>query len=266
MSLRQSLKEKARLANIGGDMRLGQYYRNIQDRVQRDLAKATNQAKKKAEKGDKTGNWIDALKLISGFTPWGAPVNAALSVVDLIGDVSTGVNIPKIKGAGKYAGTPYEQFFKQNIEALNEQVKGARKGKLGKSLISNLLNIGMQPLFGAPAPEQISGEDLVKRLGTDLKDPGKFEGMDFVKLGSSGVGKQSIFDIIKSKVDTPTWKTIKASFPGLSTAEGLSASPTLQNLFLSGVPLASSLMRGRKTPTSPMAPGIQRPSIRGRIR
>ena len=254
MSLRQSLQERARLANIGGDMRLGQHYRNMQDRVQRDLVKATNQAKKKAEKGDKPGDWIDALKLISGFTPWGAPINAALSVVDLIGDVSRGVNIPKIKGAGKYAGTPYEQFFKQNIQALNEQVKGARKGKLGKSLISNLLNIGMQDIIPGELKWKEGVSEVVKEEYPELLS----------ELGHKQ--PMSIFDIIKSKVDTPTWDTIKASVPGLDIASGLSGNPALQNLFLSGVPLASSLMRGRKTPTSPMAPGIQRPSIRGRIR
>jgi len=239
-SLRQSLQERARLSNVGGDMRLGQHYRNMQDEVQRNLAKATDKAKRRAEKGDKEDDWINAIKLISGFTPLGAPINAALSAYDLIGDVYRGVNIPKLKGGGKYAGTPYEQFYKQNIQALNEQVKGARKGKLGKSLVSNLLNIGMQPLFSA-------------KPGSDAKfTPFK--------------GKESISGMVKGNFSDATWKTLEESISGLGVASGLSGNRTLQNLFLSGTPLASSLIRGNKTPTSPMAPGYQRPSIRRRIR
>jgi len=250
-SLRQSLQERARLSNVGGDMRLGKHYRNMQDEVQRNLAKATDKAKRRAEKGDKEDDWINAIKLISGFTPLGAPINAALSAYDLIGDVYRGVNIPKLKGGGKYAGTPYEQFYKQNIQALNEQVKGARKGKLGKSLVSNLLNIGMQPLFSAKPGV---GEDLTKGFG--------FKDAKFTPFK----GEESIFGMVKGNFSDTTLKTLEESIPGLGIASGLSGNPTLRNLFLSGTPLASSLIRGNKTPTSPMAPGYQRPSIRRRIR
>ena len=133
-NLRQSLRERARQANIGGDIRLGQYHTNLRKKVEGDLSRATDRAKREAERGDKAGDWMNLVKMLSSFTPYGAVVNTALSGLDLWGDISRASNVPTMGGAGKYAGTAYEQFYKQNLQNLNEQIKGARKGKNYKLL------------------------------------------------------------------------------------------------------------------------------------
>ena len=58
----QSLREKARLANIGGDIRYGQQMKARQKEAERLLKERTEQAERLSKKKFKGSKWLDFAK------------------------------------------------------------------------------------------------------------------------------------------------------------------------------------------------------------
>jgi len=167
-----SLKELARLANVGGDISYGRKTKEDRIKAENILSSLTDKAQSKAEGNKTLQNIIDAAKFAANFIPGVGPaISAAISAADLVGDTSRASNMkfnltPEQKR--KMSGSSYEDMILQNVNALESQVKGAAKGQRDASILSNLLNIGLS-LGGLPGVDTAAkgGVDAATNVATD---------------------------------------------------------------------------------------------------
>lgn len=160
-----TVRELAQMANFGGDIQYGRKLKGDRIKAEDLLSRLTDQAQDKAQGNKKLQNIIDGAKLLSNFIPGVGPaVSAAISAVDLIGDTTRDSSF-KLSKQQKDAisGSAYEDIIKQNVGALESQVKQAVKGQAKSSLLSNLLNIGLS-LGGLPG---VKGRDAAADVATD---------------------------------------------------------------------------------------------------
>ena len=143
-NLRQSLQERARQANIGGDIRLGQYHRGKRSQAEAALSSVADSAKNVAGKTMKGGKLLDAAKFISSFFgPTGQLVSAGLNLVDVAATGKATKNWQKeIKKKGvpsSLKGTIYENYYKQNLDALKSQVSQSLGSRRKANLLGELV-------------------------------------------------------------------------------------------------------------------------------
>ena len=83
-NLGKSLQERARLANVGGDIRYGQFVEEQEQTVQSKLGEMTDEAFKRQEGGYAHDEIVDLLKFGTSFIPgWGKVASTALSFIDM---------------------------------------------------------------------------------------------------------------------------------------------------------------------------------------
>ena len=83
----QSLKELARIANVGGDIKLGQWYDDMRRQAEAALAATTDKAKALSSGDYKGEKILEGLKFASSFFgPIGKGVGAGLSLIDMLAD------------------------------------------------------------------------------------------------------------------------------------------------------------------------------------
>ena len=160
-----TVRELAQMANFGGDIKYGRKLKGDRIKAEDLLSRLTDKAQDKAQGNKKLQNLIDGAKFLSTFIPGVGPaISAAISVADLIGDTTRDSSFKLSKQQkDSIRGTAYEDIVKQNVGALESQIKQAIKGQAKSSLLSNLLNIGFS-LGGLP---QVKGGDIVSNAATD---------------------------------------------------------------------------------------------------
>lgn len=164
----RSLKESARLANVGGDIRYGQKIKAQESYAEKLISSLTDKAQSDAE-GNKLGqNVMDFAKFAVNFIPgWGQLASAGLSAVDLGFDVKRAKSLKSKlskEQLNKIKGSKFEDYVNENVGALDSQLKGVGKGQIKSSLLSNLLNIGMS-LGSIPGADKVpakAGGNVVK--------------------------------------------------------------------------------------------------------
>ena len=142
----QSLMELARLGNVGGDIRLGQWHEKKRKEAERALSSLTDKAKKAASGDYKGEKWLEAGKFISNFIPvYGKAINMALSGIDILADKAKAKKgVREFKRLSPQSKGPYGDYLSQNFNALLSQVEQTQKASAKQSLLSNLMSMGMK--------------------------------------------------------------------------------------------------------------------------
>ena len=125
----QSLREKARLANIGGDIRYGQQMKARQKEAERLLKERTEQAERLSKKKFKGSKWLDFAKFASGFIPgYGKAIGAGLNLVDMLATNKATKKIAKqfSKDIPKHLrGAAFKDYLGANLSGLQSQLSGS---------------------------------------------------------------------------------------------------------------------------------------------
>ena len=248
----QSLREKARLANIGGDIQFQQHRESQRKSAERELGKRADEAQRLSKKKTKYGWLLDAAKFGAEFLgPAGKAFGAGLNLIDMLTlakrtkswEKQLDTSIPK-----HLRGTAYGDYLKQNLSGLQDQLSQSlgsrRKTNMYQELLSGGMKVGSMPVFDKLNPE--SGEVLMKMVD-----------------GQEVAEKISFLDRFLP-VEGPHSEALSASLPGYGMARAGMDAGLFQYGEL-GLPLIQSLMRGEQEATSPAAPRYQTPSIRRRI-
>jgi len=245
----QSLMELARLGNVGGDIRLGQWHEKKRKEAERALSSLTDKAKKAASGDYKGEKWLEAGKFISNFIPvYGKAINMALSGIDILADKAKAKKgVREFKRLSPQSKGPYGDYLSQNFNALLSQVEQTQKASAKQSLLSNLMSIGGK-----------SG--ITDKLGPVEKET---LGKMFPQMGLQGItpGENILNKFLSKKLvsgDMGITDYVKAA--------GAHQLPSLYDYFELLQPRLQKGLRGRGEATSPAAPYMQRPSIRRRIR
>ena len=142
----QSLRELARLANVTGDIRAGKFYEGKRKEAEALLSRMTDKAKKEASGNYAGEGLIEGVKFLGKFIPGiGTAVSTAAAVVDAFKDKQqqkkSVQNFEKMRS--QIPKGIYGDYLSQNFDALLSQVEQSQKASANKSLISNLLGIGV---------------------------------------------------------------------------------------------------------------------------
>tara|TARA_B100001939_G_scaffold332557_1_gene331671 strand:+ start:137 stop:931 length:795 start_codon:yes stop_codon:yes gene_type:complete len=262
-TFKRNLSERARIANMSGNIRYQNYLKKLRKQAEDALRKATDEAKEKANKGRFLDNVLDISKIAAGFVPGAGPLlSGLLSVADMAVSSSRAANAGKVSGADDFKGTSYENIIKDNISSLNDQVKQTLKSRNQANILNNLLNIGVQLGSANIIPDK-SAVDAAKS-GTLLGDYGA-DGLTEMGINATKkLPKTSFFEMYK---DTPLLETLQQTVPGLNLATGLQeVNPALSSLFVSGTPILQQLLRQDREATFPRPPMATGFSTAGRFR
>ena len=250
----QSLRELARLANVAGDMRAAKFYEGKRKGAEALLSKMTDKAKKAASGDYKGEKFVEAAKFLGKFIPGiGTAVSTAASAYDAYADKKHAKDkTEKFKNLrSQLPKGMYGDYLSQNFDALLSQVEQSQKASANKSLLSNLLGIGV----GTGAVDKLSDpiqktlEQYLPQLELRSMIPGEKILGDKLKKGlSSELSEYSMSDL---------------SSMGLTEKRNL---PSLFDYFQLLEPQVMKMIRGSQEAISPQAPYMQRPSLRRRIR
>tara|TARA_R110002020_G_scaffold138354_2_gene308279 strand:- start:10288 stop:10977 length:690 start_codon:yes stop_codon:yes gene_type:complete len=224
----QSLRELARLANVTGDIRAGQFYDRKRKDAEALLSRMTDEAKNAASSNYAGEGLIEGIKFLGKFIPGiGTAVSTVASAADAIKDKQHQKQSTQGLEAmrSKIPKGMYGDYLSQNFEALLSQVEQSQKASANKSLISNLLGIGV----GTGAVDNLLSPTVQKTLEKYLPQ-------------------------LELRDKIPGEKLTDAKLPSLF------------DYFQLLEPQAMKMLRGRQEATSPQAPYMQRPSFQRRIR
>ena len=250
----QSLRELARLANVAGDMRAAKFYEGKRKGAEALLSKMTDKAKKAASGDYKGEKFVEAAKFLGKFIPGiGTAVSTAASAYDAYADKKHAKDkTEKFKNLrSQLPKGMYGDYLSQNFDALLSQVEQSQKASANKSLISNLLGIGVSTgvVDKLSDPIQKTLEQYLPQLELRSMIPGEKILGDKLKKGlSSELSEYSMSDL---------------SSMGLTEKRNL---PSLFDYFQLLEPQAMKMLRSGQEATSPQAPYMQRPSLQRRIR
>ena len=202
----QSLQEKARLANIGGDIRYGQQMQARQREAERLLKKRTEEAEKLAKKKFKGSKWLDFAKFASGFIPGGQAIGAGLNLVDMLATNKATKKFAKQfdKSIPKHLrGAAFKDYLQGNLSGLQSQLsqslESQRKANMMQELLSGGMKLGSMPLFKG-------GYKAVDELGFGVAEDQMLP-----------LGKISFLDKFLAK-GKPFTEALEKSIPGLGAA------------------------------------------------
>ena len=250
----QSLRELARLANVAGDMRAAKFYEGKRKGAEALLSKMTDKAKKAASGDYKGEKFVEAAKFLGKFIPGiGTAVSTAASAYDAYADKKHAKDkTEKFKNLrSQLPKGMYGDYLSQNFDSLLSQVEQSQKAFANKSLLSNLLGIGVGTgvVDKLSDPIQKTLEQYLPQLELRSMIPGEKILGDKLKKGlSSELSEYSMSDL---------------SSMGLTEKRNL---PSLFDYFQLLEPQAMKMIRGSQEAISPQAPYMQRPSLRRRIR
>ena len=263
----QSLQEKARLANIGGDIRYGQQMQARGREAERLLKKRTEEAEKLAKKKFKGSKWLDFAKFASGFIPGGKAIGAGLNLVDMLATNKATKKFAKQfdKSIPKHLrGAAFKDYLQGNLSGLQSQLsqslESQRKANMMQELLSGGMKLGSMPLFKR-AEVQVPFMDAGQAPKISFLDKFLAKGKPFTEaleksipgLGAAraAVGEeagflQPLMDQLPSKWNLET--------------------PTMLDIGELGVTQAlEQLQQAGPEATYPGAPGYTRRNLRGRI-
>ena len=286
-----SLREIARLANIGGDIDLKRAHHAQQRRAEYELSDLTDKAKKAAS-GDYEGEKVlEAAKFISSFFgPVGKAVSVGLSGIDILADKKKAkIAVQDFKKKRPPGTGAYGDYLSQNFNALLGQVEQSQKASSKQSLLSNLMSMGMKSgvtdkLAEAAGP---GGKEALSKI-LPQHELGKISTEGAMEHVTGGLKKglkgmtQGLKDKLNFQPDERTLEVLQGLKGKLQTMgekvtpwndkwlaeqvfkEGLD-SPMLSDYFEFLQPKFQRRLRRGGQSTAPAAPHMQRPSIRRRI-
>ena len=163
------IREMARRANIGGDIKLRQFREQQRERAEDALSKFADAAKSKTSGKYAGEDAVELLKFISSFSkdPLAVALNTALTGVDAGADFTSSKKKEKeLKSfrdalLSQYESSPYAQYLSANVGQLSSQAQQSLSGQRKADLMSKALDFGKK---GVKLVEGKKGEMLKETL------------------------------------------------------------------------------------------------------